>query len=140
MVWDEYANLVGISGAACLEQPQCRSLRGHPGALLKLQRRSRGVGHEGAAGETLYRLNARPASLPGVLLASKTAPEKKGALVICFRKKILSLGLMCVLAQQGSRDSGLPENTNDTSKQARIEPAARGIGMAQTGFVSTHHV
>ncbi|MEQ2160630.1 Leucine-rich repeat transmembrane protein flrt3, partial [Goodea atripinnis] len=68
-------------------------------------------------------------------LVSFCTLEKKGALVICFRKKILSLGLMCVLAQQGSRDSGLPENTNDTSKQARIEPAAKGIGMAQTGFV-----
>lgn len=40
---------------------------------------------------------------------------------------------------KGAEDSGLPEDLEYTSEQARIEPVAQGIGMAQTSFVSTHH-
>lgn len=81
MVWDEYANLERISGVHCLEQSRCRSLRRHPGALLKLQRGSRGVGHEGAAGETVCRLNARYLSLSGILPSVASDRQKKSVII-----------------------------------------------------------
>lgn len=38
-----------------------------------------------------------------------------------------------------AKDSGLPEGVEYPSEQAWIEPAAEGIGMAQTSCLSTHH-
>lgn len=43
----EYANLMGLGD--CVIRSRCRSPRRHPGVRLKLQRRSRGVGHEGGS-------------------------------------------------------------------------------------------